>query len=338
MGGGSDTTQNTQSQSVQQFPPWINDAAQQNYAFAQNVAMQPLQQYQGQMVADVGPQMQQSWNTAATGGDAGQDQYNAAQAGYLGVLGSTNTPAAQSALANPVNAAQSALANPTSAAQISGQNLGAYMSPYTQSVINATLPIMQQNLGLQQNQQQNAASSANAFGGSRQGVQQGVTQAQGAMNMAQMAAQLNQANFAQAQQAAQYDVGQQNQVGMNNQGQANNMGQFNATQANQIAAANMAAANNMGQFNAGAQNTVGAQNQTAALNASSGLGMLGNAARTDEPGFATAQFRRADDRRPDGAAAGAKPDQCADGEVPECRQLPEPAALGSTERARDDAL
>ena len=71
----ADTTQTHAigQQQVTQLPPWINDAAQQNYAFAQNVAMQPLQQYQGQMVADVGPQMQQAWNTAATGGNAGQD-------------------------------------------------------------------------------------------------------------------------------------------------------------------------------------------------------------------------------------------------------------------------
>ena len=57
--GGSTTTQDTQQQSTTQLPPWINDAAQQNYAFAQNVAMQPLQQYQGQMVPDVSPQMSQ---------------------------------------------------------------------------------------------------------------------------------------------------------------------------------------------------------------------------------------------------------------------------------------
>ena len=80
------------------------------------------------------------------------------------------------------------------------------MNPYTQSVINSTLPIMQQNLGLQQNQQQNAANCADAFGGSRQGIQQGVTQAQGAQNMAQMAQQLNQANFTQAQAGAQGDI------------------------------------------------------------------------------------------------------------------------------------
>ena len=156
--GGSDTTQSTQSQNVQQLPPWINQAAQQNYAYAQNVANRPLQQYQGQMVADVGPQMQQGWNLAANSGNVGQDQYNASQAGYMGVLGQQP---------QQVNASQ--LAN---------TNLSPYMNPYTQSVINNTLPIMQQQLGLQQGAGAAAAAGANAFGGSRQGVQAGVTQAQ----------------------------------------------------------------------------------------------------------------------------------------------------------------
>jgi hypothetical protein len=100
---------------------------------------------------------------------------------------------------------------------IAGTSLAPYMNPYTSSVINATLPIMQQNLGLTQNQQANAANSAGAFGGSRQGVQAGVTQAQGAQGMAQMAANLNQANFGQAQQAAQFDVGQANAAAAANQ-------------------------------------------------------------------------------------------------------------------------
>ena len=70
--GGADTTQNTQSQSVQQLPPWINQAAQQNYGFAQKTSpSSPCSNTRGEMVADVSPQMQQSWNTAATGGNAG---------------------------------------------------------------------------------------------------------------------------------------------------------------------------------------------------------------------------------------------------------------------------
>ena len=205
--GGADTTSTTQSPSTTQLPPWVNTAAQQNYAYAQNVATQPLQQYQGQTVAGVAPQMQQAWNTAASGANAGQDQYNASQAGYLGVMGQ------QPQQITP--------------GQLSSTNLQPYMSPYTQNVINATLPIMQQNLGLQQNQQQNAANAANAFGGSRQAVQQGVTQAQGAMGMGQMAAQLNQANFGQAQAAAQQDIQtsmaaqQANQAAQQNQANLN---------------------------------------------------------------------------------------------------------------------
>ena len=222
--GGTTSTQQTQQ--TTQLPPWINDAAQQNYAFAQNVANQPLQQYQGQMVADPGAQMQQAWNTAASGSNSGQDQYNAAQAGYLGVMGQT-----------PQN---------VTAGQLSSTNLQPYMNPYTQNVINATLPIYQQQLGQQQVGNQNQANAANAFGGSRMGVQQGVTQAQGAQGMAQMAAQLNQANYGQAQTAAQSDIGtnlqaqlanqsaQQNQAGLNVQAASGLTGLGNAAQANQI--------------------------------------------------------------------------------------------------------
>jgi hypothetical protein len=225
MSGGG-TTQTTQSQNVTQLPPWVNDAAQQNYAFAQNVAQQPLQQYQGQMVADPGAQMQQAWNTAAGGGNAGQSQYNAANAGYLGVMGQTPQQ--------------------VTPGQLSSTNLQPYMNPYTQNVINSTLPIMQQNLALSQNQQANQAASANAFGGSRQGVQAGVTQAQGAQGMAQMAAQLNQANYGQAQTAAQSDIAtnlqgqlanqsaQQNQAALNLQGSAGLTSLGNAAQQGQL--------------------------------------------------------------------------------------------------------
>jgi hypothetical protein len=225
MSGGG-TTETQQTQNTTQLPPWVNDAAQQNYGFAQNVANQPLQQYQGQMVADPGAQMQQAWNTAAAGGNAGQDQYDASQAGYLGVMGQT-----------PQN---------VTAGQLSSTNLAPYMNPYTQSVINTTLPVMQQNLALSQNQNQNQANSANAFGGSRQAIQQGVTQAQGAQGMAQMAQQLNQANYSQAQTAAQSDIAtnlqgqlanqsaQQNQAGLNVQAASGLAGLGNAAQANQI--------------------------------------------------------------------------------------------------------
>jgi hypothetical protein len=197
MGGSSTTNTNGSSQSINEIPQWVQNAGQANYGLAQQVASQPLQQYQGQMVADVSPQMQQAWNLAANSGNVGQGAQNAAQAGFM--------------------TAENYQPQQVDPSQIANTNLQPYENPYTQDVINKTLPIMQQNLALSQNQQQNAANSANAYGGSRQAIQQGVTQAQGAMGMGQMAAQLNQANFAQAQAAAGTDVASQNAAKLANQ-------------------------------------------------------------------------------------------------------------------------
>jgi hypothetical protein len=200
MGSGGSSQQQSSQQNISQtqLPPWVNQAAQQNYALAQNVASRPLTQYAGQQVADTGPQMQQGWNLAATSGAQGADQFNAAQAAMLTAAG---TPATQ--------------VTPQS---LAGTNLQPYMNPYTQSVINATLPIMQQQLGQQQSGIQGQAAAANAYGGSRQGIQQGVAQSQGALNMANMAAGLNQANFTQAQQAATGDISRNLAAQQSNQG------------------------------------------------------------------------------------------------------------------------
>jgi hypothetical protein len=204
--GGQTGSQQQQTQQTTQLPPWINEAAQQNYAFAQNVANRPLQQYQGQLVPDVSDQLQQAWNTAATAGNAGMPQYNAATAGFTGALGQTPT-----SVTDPGNA------NAITAGQLSNTNLQPYMNPFTQSVINSSLPIMQQQLGQTLAQNAGTAAQTGAFGGSRFGVQQGVAQAQGALGMANMAAGLNQANFNQAQTAATGDINRQLQAATTNQ-------------------------------------------------------------------------------------------------------------------------
>ena len=186
MGGSTSTTNQSSQQSTNQIPQWVNDASQQNYSFAQDIAARPLQQYQGQMVADVSPQQQQAWNVAANSGGVGQDQYQGSTAGYLGALGATPTTVTPQSLAKT--------------------DLSPYMDPYTKDVINASVPIAQQQLGMQYGANAGSATNQNAFGGSRFGVQQGVTQAQGAQNIGQMVAQLNQANFNQAQAAATGDI------------------------------------------------------------------------------------------------------------------------------------
>ena len=224
--GGQTGSQQQQTQQTTQLPPWINDAAQQNYAYAQNVATRPLQQYQGQMTPDVSDQLQQSWNTAATAGNAGLPQYNAATAGFVGALGQTPT-----SVTDPGNA------NAVTAGNVGDTDLSKYMNPFQQDVINASLPIMQQQLG--QTLSSNAGNAVNqgAFGGSRFGVQQGVAQAQGAQGMAQMAANLNSQNFTQAQAAATGDINRQLQAQTTNQAsqQTDLARNLQAQQANQAA-------------------------------------------------------------------------------------------------------
>jgi len=244
MGGGGQTQQSNQTSQVQ-LPPWVNQAAQQNYGLAQNIANRPLQQYQGQMVADPSAQQQQAWNTAANAGSVGQTQYNAATGGYLNTLGGSAPQVTPGALANT--------------------NLSPYMNPYTQNVINTTLPIMQQQM--QQASMGNAAQAAgsNAFGGSRQGIQQGVTQAQGALNMAQMAQQLNQSNFQQAQAGAMGDINNQLAAATANQ----NAYLQNANLQNQAASGMAQLGNTMNQnnfMNYEMQSAAGQQQQQQAQN------------------------------------------------------------------------
>ena len=302
LGGGSSTDTSSQSNSatMNMIPQWVSNAGEQNYALATQIAETPLQQYQGQMVASVAPQTQQAWNLAANSGNVGMPAQNAAMAGYLNTMSQTpaQITAAQAAAAPNVTAAQAAAAAQAQAApatqaataslsQLSNTNLQPYMNPYTQNVIDKTLPIMNQSLAQQQAALQGQTTQANAFGGSRQAIEQGTIGAQGALSEAQMAAQLNQANYTQAQQAGEFDVSaannmgqfnanQLNQVGMYNQGQANTVGMYNAGQTNQVDVANaqlanqaalqnQSQANAMAQFNTGAQNTASYENQAAGL-------------------------------------------------------------------------
>ena len=227
MSGGTDTSSQSQQSNVNQvqLPPWVNQGAQQNYALAQQVAQRPLVQYQGQMVADASPQTQQAWNLAATSGQAGQPQYQESEAGLLNAMGQ-----------GPLTATPGALAT---------SNLSPYLNQFTNQVINTALPIYQQQLGQQQSQIGGQAVQNNAFGGSRMGVQQGVAQAQGAQGMANMAAQLQQANLTNAQSQAQQDLNRNLTAQQGNQTAAQNainsqiqaasqLGQLgNAQQANQ---------------------------------------------------------------------------------------------------------
>jgi len=103
------------------------------------------------------------------------------------------------------------------AGQLSGTNFDPYMNPYTDAVIkSAEGDILRggekalTGLGSQ-------ASSAGAFGGSRHGIAMGEMGRNITEQMAKSATGLRQANFQQAQQAAQQDIASRMQAGLANQ-------------------------------------------------------------------------------------------------------------------------
>ena len=81
--------------------------------------------------------------------------------------------------------------------------LNAYMNPYTQSVIDPSLALMDQSRQNAINQNADQAAKTGAFAGSRQAVADAATNSQFGLQGAQLAGTLNAANFQQAQQAAQ---------------------------------------------------------------------------------------------------------------------------------------
>ena len=239
MGGGSSTTQSSIN-----VDPQLLALYMQNYANANAVAnnSNAFQPYTGELVAPFSPLQQQ---------------------GQQAVLGAANDPAATNSLGNALSAAGSllgfqapAIAAPTTVApqsvapsaitpqsvsassvtpasiaagQLAGTDLAPYINPYTNDVIDSTLA----QLGVARAQQQvsdnAAATAANAFGGTRQAVQNALTTNDYLRNVASTTAGLDQSAYANAQQAALADIANRLTASQYNATAQLNAGEFNAS-------------------------------------------------------------------------------------------------------------
>ena len=83
--------------------------------------------------------------------------------------------------------------------------VGAYANPYTSAVIDRTQQDIERQRQMAMNQLGAQATAAGAFGGSRQGVAEGVMAGEYGRMAGDMAAQQRQANYSQALQAAMAD-------------------------------------------------------------------------------------------------------------------------------------
>ena len=110
-----------------------------------------------------------------------------------------------------------------------------FMSPYQQEVIDATLSQFDKNQAIQQTALRDKAIQAGAYGGGREGIMEAQFLNQGAMDKAQLQAQLLNQGFQQAQAAAAADLQAQQGLGqyqsaLGQQQQAVEQAGYDATQ------------------------------------------------------------------------------------------------------------
>lgn len=90
--------------------------------------------------------------------------------------------------------------------QLATTDISQYMNPYTQQVIDASMADLERQRQMQQNIGGQQASAAGAFGGSRQGVAEALTNEAFLRQGGQLAAGLRQQGFESAQQRALQDI------------------------------------------------------------------------------------------------------------------------------------
>ena len=274
-GGGSQTV-------TQEIDPDVKAAYLANMDYASDVAGN----LDARQFAGFNPQYQageQQIQTAAQNGIGMQNLDSAANltrsaTGYSPMMaGGISAGPASLAGSTGYNAAQfgGATAGPTalsSAAQANMSGIRQYMNPYTSEVIDATMADLEKGRQRATQQIGQQANAARAFGGSRQGVAEAMSNAQFGEQAGKTISQLRQQGFDTAANLMQQDVARRQQSGLSNQGALNQMNQFNTGNLQQAGLSNQAALNQAGQFGAGAANQAalanqGALNQMAQYNA-----------------------------------------------------------------------
>jgi hypothetical protein len=116
-------------------------------------------------------------------------------------------PARQFAGFNPLYTAGEQQVTNEALTPFTGESIQQFMSPYESEVVQRSLADVSGALDTQRLRDRQAATAARAFGGSRQGVQESLTNAAAIKQAADTAAQLRASGYGQAAQLAQYAKG-----------------------------------------------------------------------------------------------------------------------------------
>ncbi len=250
---------------------------------------------------------------AGTAGQSGMDALNSAS----GLLKYATGAAPNLASFNPATAAgynpasmSAAQIAPTTQAQAASAapGIGTYLNPFESSVAGTTLQQMGQALGIAQNANGQNAQLAGGYGGSRQGVAEGLTNNQFFNDVGNTLSNLNLAGWNSAVGAANNDADRAQQTSLANAAADNQrslaQAQFgqqasaanqsadntawaqNAAAAQQAALANSALGTQNSQFNAGQQDSALQRalqgSQLFSALGQYGLGLLGNTSQIQQ--------------------------------------------------------
>ena len=189
MGGGGQKSTTQETKEVR-LPPWVEQASQENYGFAKQVADRPFQQYTGPTVAPL------------TG------HYKTAE-GLLGTLDDYQGYYSQGA-----NALQKVIGyNPTqytpstvSATMLPDMDRERYMNPFIQNVESHAIENAARQGRTAQTALAAAAAKGGGQGGSRQAIQQAVQGAETARGIGDLSANLRSQAYDTATQAMMADA------------------------------------------------------------------------------------------------------------------------------------
>jgi len=134
------------------------------------------------------------------------------KAAYLANIGQAQSvagalPVRQFAGFNPLYTAGEQLVTNEALTPFTGESIQQFMNPYENEVVQRSLADVGGALETQRLRDRQAATAARAFGGSRQGVQESLTNAAALKQAADTAAQLRAAGYGQAAGLAQYAKG-----------------------------------------------------------------------------------------------------------------------------------
>jgi hypothetical protein len=176
MGGDTPSAQTVTNKT--ELPPWLEDVTKENLALAQKVADRPYEAYTGTRIAGFTPEQEQAFNIINQGVGRTAPAYELAQGA-----------AANSAYYQPQQ---------VQAGSFLSGNISGYMNPYVENIENRAIEASGRALEQSRNQIAANAAQSKAFGGSRQGLAEGVAAAESARNIGDLSARLRADAFNQA--------------------------------------------------------------------------------------------------------------------------------------------